>query len=153
MVENHQYRLKKSEIQKCDSLPLAIKKVLGNGGLRWYISEINDSEVVVEASTCDALPNPFLRTVTDRIYPGRSVALNIIPTGVGCHFGGFAGDAAPVTNLLASAVDYLVTNPNAVNASNFISDFLDRLPAIKYLDPIGFCSRQFQVAFTNLLKK
>ena len=121
MVENHQYRLKKSEIQKCDSLPLAIKKVLGNGGLRWYISEINDSEVVVEASICDALPNPFLRTVSDRFYPGRSVALNIIPTGVGCHFGGFAGDAAPVTNLLASAVDYLVTNPNAVNASNFIS--------------------------------
>ncbi|MCP5050711.1 MAG: DUF3326 domain-containing protein, partial [bacterium] len=30
-------------------------------------------------------------------------------------------DAAPATSLLASCCDYLITNPNAVNASNFIS--------------------------------
>jgi hypothetical protein len=46
------------------------------------------------------------------------VAVQIIPTGVRCELGGFAGDAGPVTNLLASAVDYLVTHPNAVNASD-----------------------------------
>jgi hypothetical protein len=34
-----------------------------------------------------------------------------------CEFGGFAGDACPATNLLASTVDFLVTHPNAVNAS------------------------------------
>jgi len=45
------------------------------------------------------------------------VAVQVIPTGVRCAFGGFAGDAGPVTNLLASAVDFLVTHPNAVNAS------------------------------------
>jgi hypothetical protein len=46
------------------------------------------------------------------------VAVQIIPTGVRCEFGGFAGDAGPVTNLLASAADHLVTHPNAVNASD-----------------------------------
>jgi hypothetical protein len=46
------------------------------------------------------------------------VAVQIIPTGVRCDFGGYAGDAAPVTNLLAKAVDRLVANPNAVNASD-----------------------------------
>jgi hypothetical protein len=45
------------------------------------------------------------------------IAAQIIPTGVRCEFGGFAGDAGPVTNLIASAVDYLVTHPNAINAS------------------------------------
>lgn len=45
-------------------------------------------------------------------------AVHIVPTGVRCEFGGFAGDASPVTNLLASTVDFLVTHPNAVNASD-----------------------------------
>jgi len=46
------------------------------------------------------------------------VFVQIIPTGIRCEFGGFAGDATPVTNLLAAAVDFLVTHPNAVNASD-----------------------------------
>ena len=45
------------------------------------------------------------------------VAAQIVPTGVRCELGGFAGDAGPATNLLSSAVDVLVTHPNAVNAS------------------------------------
>ncbi|HKH43679.1 MAG TPA: DUF3326 domain-containing protein [Thermoanaerobaculia bacterium] len=66
----------------------------------------------------------FRDSVEDRFHPGRSVAISIIPTGIGCSIGGYAGDAAPVTRLLSSTVDYLVTNPNAVNASDFaqISD-------------------------------
>ncbi len=46
------------------------------------------------------------------------VAVQVIPTGVRCEFGGYAGDAGPVTNLLGAAVDRLVANPNAVNASD-----------------------------------
>lgn len=46
------------------------------------------------------------------------VAVQIVPTGVRCEFGGYAGDAGPATNLLALAVDRLVTHPNAVNASD-----------------------------------
>ena len=49
------------------------------------------------------------------------MVVNIIPTGIGCSIGGYAGDATPTANLLASTVDYLITNPNTVNASNFIN--------------------------------
>lgn len=49
---------------------------------------------------------------------GPSVVVHIIPTGVRAEIGGFAGDATPVTNLLASACDFLVCNPNTVTASD-----------------------------------
>lgn len=45
------------------------------------------------------------------------IAMQIVPTGIGCEVGGFAGDATPATNLLASACDHLLTHPNAVNAA------------------------------------
>jgi hypothetical protein len=44
--------------------------------------------------------------------------VQIVPTGVRCEFGGYAGDACPATNLLAAAADLVVTHPNAVNASD-----------------------------------
>ena len=43
--------------------------------------------------------------------------VQVIPTGIGCNIGGFAGDACPATNLLATAADCVITHPNAVNAS------------------------------------
>lgn len=46
------------------------------------------------------------------------IVVSIIPTGVRAEIGGFAGDATPSTNLLATACDYLITNPNAVTASD-----------------------------------
>ena len=46
------------------------------------------------------------------------VAISIIPTGVRAEIGGFAGDGTPCTNLLATACDYLITNPNSVTASD-----------------------------------
>ncbi|MBV9163201.1 MAG: DUF3326 domain-containing protein [Pseudonocardiales bacterium] len=48
----------------------------------------------------------------------RFVALHVVPTGIRAEIGGFAGDATPATNLLASTCDYLVTHPNAVTASD-----------------------------------
>lgn len=47
------------------------------------------------------------------------IVVNIIPTGIRCEIGGFIGDATQVTNLLAANCDYLITNPNAVNAGAF----------------------------------
>lgn len=49
---------------------------------------------------------------------GRFVVASIIPTGVRAEYGGFCGDGVPVTNLLAEACDLLITNPNAVTASD-----------------------------------
>ena len=39
----------------------------------------------------------------------------VIPTGIGCEIGGFAGDALPTAKLLASASRCLVTHPNVMN--------------------------------------
>ena len=39
----------------------------------------------------------------------------VIPTGIGCEIGGFAGDALPSAKLLASASGCLVTHPNVMN--------------------------------------
>jgi hypothetical protein len=44
--------------------------------------------------------------------------LLIIPTGIGCNVGGFAGDAIPAARLLASASGYLITHPNVMNGGS-----------------------------------
>jgi len=43
----------------------------------------------------------------------------VIPTGTGASIGGFAGDATPYMNLIASVSDVLVTHPNVANAAVF----------------------------------
>lgn len=54
------------------------------------------------------------------------VVAQIVPTGIRCDFGGYAGDATPATNLLAKTADYVVTHPNAVNASD-INELADNV--------------------------
>ena len=44
--------------------------------------------------------------------------LLIIPTGIGCEFGGYAGDAIPTARLLASASKCLITHPNVMNGGS-----------------------------------
>ncbi len=43
--------------------------------------------------------------------------LLLIPTGVGCEQGGYAGDGLPAARLLAAASGCLVTHPNTLNAA------------------------------------
>jgi hypothetical protein len=43
--------------------------------------------------------------------------LLLIPTGVGCVIGGYAGDGLPAARLLAAASGCLITHPNVVNAA------------------------------------
>jgi len=52
------------------------------------------------------------------------VTAMIIPTGVGASIGGFAGDATPQMNLIASLSNVLITHPNVANAAG-----LQKLPA------------------------
>lgn len=120
MIRNMQYVINRSAIQSVEALPEVVGQMLGDKALRWYIGQITEDEIVVEATICDERIGQFSESVAPNYYPGKSVVLSIIPTGVGCNIGGYAGDAAPVTNLLASTADYLITNPNAVNASDFI---------------------------------
>ena len=44
-----------------------------------------------------------------------SPTLFIVPTGIGCEIGGFAGDALPTAKLLANASGCLITHPNVMN--------------------------------------
>ena len=44
-----------------------------------------------------------------------SPTIFIVPTGIGCEVGGFAGDALPAAKLLASASGCLITHPNVMN--------------------------------------
>ena len=49
--------------------------------------------------------------------------LLVLPTGIGCEVGGFAGDALPSARLLAAASGCLITHPNVMNgASLYWSD-------------------------------
>lgn len=112
-------------MRQAGSLRRAIENRVGPEALRWYVTAADRSELVVEATidteataVADETPaDPHERP----FYPGKTAVVSIVPTGVGCSIGGYAGDAAPVTNLLAATADYLITNPNAVNASDFIS--------------------------------
>ena len=57
----------------------------------------------------------------------------IIPTGIGCSWGGYAGDAIPCARLLAAASGCLITHPNVMNgASLYWSD-----PRIHYVEGYG----------------
>ena len=44
--------------------------------------------------------------------------LLIIPSGIGCSIGGYAGDAIPVARLLAAASGLLITHPNVLNGAS-----------------------------------
>lgn len=56
--------------------------------------------------------------------------LLVIPTGIGCAIGGYAGDGLPAARLLAAASGCLVTHPNVMNgASLYWSD-----PRIHYVE-------------------
>jgi hypothetical protein len=43
--------------------------------------------------------------------------LLVIPTGIGCELGGYAGDALPAARLLAAASGCLITHPNVMNGA------------------------------------
>ena len=54
----------------------------------------------------------------------------VVPTGIGCEVGGYAGDAVPAARLLAAASGCLITHPNVMNgASLYWSD-----PRIHYVE-------------------
>ncbi len=45
-------------------------------------------------------------------------SLLLIPTGIGCEVGGYAGDGIPVARLLAAASGCLITHPNVMNGAS-----------------------------------
>lgn len=62
--------------------------------------------------------DPLARTTMGPPSGAPNVVVSLLPTGIRAEIGGFAGDATPATNLLAATCDHLITNPNAVTASD-----------------------------------
>ena len=91
--------------------------------IRLILTKIEGDTLTFECSFFETDRSPVWSSLLDinirqQVSNQPFVAVSIIPTGVRAEIGGFAGDATPSTNLLASACDYLVTNPNAVTASD-----------------------------------
>jgi Protein of unknown function (DUF3326) len=120
MILNTQHIIRKSELSGERFLHQEIEGLVGSNALRWYIGRVTKDEIIVETTSYVGTIVAGFDRVAGQYYPGKHVVLNVAPTGVGCSIGGFAGDAAPATNLLAAAADYLITHPNAGNASDFI---------------------------------
>jgi hypothetical protein len=120
MIAERTYRLGPDEVAAADGLLPAIERQFLAEPLRWFISSAVDGEFVVESieyEGCAAEPGP---PAGPYVSSGLDVVVSLVPTGIGCAIGGYAGDAAPASALLAASADLVVTNPNAVNASNFI---------------------------------
>ena len=49
---------------------------------------------------------------------GKFNAVLLIPTGIGAELGGHSGDGGPLSKLMASVCDTLITHPNVVNAAD-----------------------------------
>lgn len=145
MIVNRRYVLDKAGISDAADLPAAVADRVGGEPLRWYVSEVNEREIVVESTESDGgiAPFPPRRPLAPS---GTDVVVSLVPTGIGCEIGGYAGDAGPSTALLAAAADYLVTNPNAVNASNFI------LSCDRVLYTEGSCIDAFSRGEVNLYR-
>ena len=88
-----------------------------NSVLRYYISRVNDRTVEVTASIFEGgyhiSPNYKIPFVPNNKF----IVVNVIPTGVKAEIGGFIADGTPVTNVLASIADKVITHPNVVNGS------------------------------------
>lgn len=120
LISNRRYELDRSNIRDADALLSLVENSFEEPALRWFISAANRDRIVVESTEYEGpLPGPPTPPALSR--SGLDTVVSLIPTGIGCSVGGFAGDAAPVTALLAQACDLVVTNPNALNASNFIN--------------------------------
>lgn len=57
----------------------------------------------------------------------------VVPTGIGCAIGGYAGDALPAARLLAAASGCLITHPNVMNGAALYW----RDPRIHYVEGWG----------------
>ena len=130
-IENKQYIIKIEEEKPwLKRISSWINKELKDNQypLRFAIVGVANNEIIIDATivtyNLDRSYSHKFNTIElldpkQKSYQDSSFGVvQIIPTGIGCEIGGFAGDACPATNLLASAADFVVTHPNAVNASD-----------------------------------
>lgn len=87
MISNRQFRVSRFDVIGKESVAQVVERWIGKDALRWYIAQITDSEIVVEATFFDG--EMFQPEESDRPWhPGKCVVVSIIPTGIGCELGG-----------------------------------------------------------------
>ncbi len=123
-------------------LVAGMRRLIGEGAspIRFSIIDSDGDTVRVEATLvrfsadhrfASRLVSADLENPLHKRYQATPFAVaQIVPTGIRCDFGGYAGDATPATNLLARAADFVVTHPNAVNAS----DINELAPNVLYVE-------------------
>ncbi|HBP90310.1 MAG TPA: DUF3326 domain-containing protein [Nitrospirales bacterium] len=130
LIKNESFRVFRQEEEtwlNCISLSFTKHLKSNHYPLRFAIVAVEKNEIVLETTILEYDPQQSYSQGFKNIeilHPRRKSfqdsffgVVQIIPTGIRCEFGGFAGDACPSTNLLAATADFLVTHPNAVNAS------------------------------------
>lgn len=120
MIVNRKYTFTPNAVGALGGIARAVEDAVSGEPLRWYVSAADPTAIHVEVTECAGFPSAPIGPVAPPPPSGRAVVVSLVPTGIGCAVGGYAGDAAPATELLCAAADLVVTNPNAVNASNFI---------------------------------
>lgn len=92
--------------------------------VRIAITESNESKIKCEFGALSNHPKyPINSSIFDfqkRQYENidQFNAVLLVPTGVGAEVGGHSGDGGPLSRLLASVCDNLITHPNVVNAAD-----------------------------------
>jgi len=130
LINNQSFRIKRQDNTPwLDTLSICMNKHLkaNQYPLRFAIVAVEKNDIFIEASILQYDPQSSYSKRLHHIeilHPRKKSyqhssfgVVQIIPTGILCEFGGFAGDACPATNLLAATADFLVTHPNSVNAS------------------------------------
>ena len=145
MIVNRRQTLKRPVTGPGEPLS-AIQETLTPDTLRWFVSESDADELQIETTEVTGVPAIELPARMPLPPGGKTVVVSVIPTGIGCEVGGYAGDGAPATALLAEAADLVVTNPNAVNASNFIH------ASDKVVYTEGYCLSLFSRGEVNLYR-
>ena len=105
-ITNESHRLARPSLLETGRLADYISNNVGLRALRWYISHADGPELVIQSTDVNydiSRGSPC----SEALLSNKAVALSLIPTGVRCEIGGYAGDAGPATRLLSCAVDFL----------------------------------------------
>ena len=103
-----------------------ISKKLDGIPIRFAITKTDDKFYYCEVGTLLSHPSVSNKNIDSIFKHNKRLVENtenfnavlLVPTGIGSELGGHAGDAGPVSKLMASVCDNLITHPNVVNASD-----------------------------------
>lgn len=114
--------------------------------LHWAIIGYDKGTVTISVVLSDIKAKVPSNGTNSLVLKSNSfIVVQIVPTGIGAAFGGYAGDASPATKLLGTITDFVVNHPNTVNASDFYGGVENSL----YVE--GFSLDQFMIGNIGLL--